>query len=111
MSLVENRDHKSPGTFSVELNNAHKDNNLPTIIVPGATNTVMQAQHQTETGTTSLQPQPAKRKDSLSRTNSTNDLNISQESLTPKKVINDAKELGLEFFTLKERGWPENFNI
>lgn len=113
IGLAESRNKNSPGTFALELNNALKANNLPTITVPDEVSSTKQAsqhQQQTDIGATGIQPAPTPRNDSISRTSSRNDLNISQESITPKKRTRDSKEFGLEFFTLNERGWPEDFS-
>lgn len=98
------KDQQKPGTYAKELNKMLKENKLPSIIVPEDTDEQPQAAALLQDKT----QKPMQIAQSLSRDSSSGDLSVKQKTKTDGKL--DCKDLGLQFFTLKQRGWPKNYN-
>lgn len=111
---AQGKNREKPGTYANELNKVLKANNLPNIIIPEDTDTNTQSLHeQQDAGATGVdaqipEPEPRKSKPSLSRQSSSGELTENHDPQTGKQ--RDAGELGLQFYTTKSRGWPQNFS-
>ena len=105
---AQNQEQKKPGSYNYEFNRILKANNLPTIIIPPdePEPTPNNTQTQQDEGAmavdiTDPEPPTQIKTSKITRTKST-------ESLLGKVI--DAEEIGLEFYTTKERGWPKNLS-
>ena len=106
------KDQKNPGTYAYELDRTLKANNLPQIIIPDDEDTNVTGQTTGATSLPEIHPlKPAARRHSssdLCRQSNSSDLNKSQDSAINKQI--EAADLGLEFYTVKESNWPQNFS-
>ncbi len=100
---AQSQNQITPGTYSSELNKVLKANNLPTIIIPEESDeTIEITQQETEIGATAketklLKPKPTQRTPKNIKSSETHKL--------------QAIEIGLEFYTTKERKWPDHLSI
>ncbi len=104
---AQNQEQKKPGSYNYEFNRILKINNLPTIIIPPEepeqtpNNTQTQDEGAMAVAIADTDPETQIKTSKITKTKST-------ESLSGKVI--DAEEIGLEFYTTKERGWPKNFS-
>ncbi len=87
---AQNENQKKPSTYKYELNKVLKANNLPTIIIPDE----VEAVGATATDETEILLKTKQVTPKLPRQNS-----------SVCKL--DSKDLGLQFYTTKDRGWPK----
>ena len=102
------KDQQKPGTYAKELNKILKENKLPSVIIPDEPDVTAE---QPEAAATSQyktqQPESTAQTPSISRQSSSSDLSVKQKTTTDSKL--NSKDLGLEFYTIKEKGWPQNY--
>ena len=106
---------ENPGSYANELNKVLIANNLPTIIIPDIPDSqkIYNITPETQTPTSPQTPQIKLRKQSKERRDYASKENES-EGATSKvcekiimKDVWEAKDIGLQLFTTKERGWPQ----
>ena len=102
---AQNKEQIKPGTYKYELNRVLKANNLPTIIIPddeqerNSDNTHKQTTSAVAVNVNEQGAESQLKPSNIQRTKST-------ETLSSKVI--DAEDIGLEIYTTKERGWPNN---
>ncbi len=103
------KNQEKPGTYGKELNKILKVNNLPDIIKPDESEDTADEPEVGAIGqTTNLKPETKIKKPSISRQSSTGNLSNKDDDETVKTL--EACDPGLQFFTVKSRGWPRNFS-
>jgi len=101
------KNKENPGTYAEELNKVLTANNLPNIIIPDDPVT------HTSVGATSLQQHIVTDTTQYTDTVTPQHTGIDKthvpqggkDSMEPER---EAKEIGLQLYTIKERGWPKN---
>ena len=103
---AKSKEQENPGTYSTVLNNVLKANKLPTIIIPDDDTIPVNSNNNAASASSQINitPEPATRT-SLGAVGLNSHINDSNES-----NILEAEDLGLEFLTTKETGWPKNFS-
>ncbi len=103
------KNQERPGSYASELSKILRANNLPNIIIPEDTDLYTQQMNlQPDVGATSQATAQLKPKPSVRKLSNQGALNTSHDSLSIMNI--DAKDLGLEFYTSKDNGRPENFS-
>ncbi len=100
---AQTQEQREPGTYKYELNRVLKPNNLPTIIIPDDEKEINtdNTHQQTANALAINVAKPQLKTPTLKRISSI-------ESLSGKTI--DAVDIGLEIYTVKERGWPKNMS-
>lgn len=116
VSHARSKNIENPGCYSEELNKILKANNLPNIIIPEETSPDQVEDVQVR----EMAPPPIKErkvkgaeKESVGRKD-TEEKDIETEIGKLEQLIYplEAKNIGLQFFTSRDRGWPErNFTV
>ncbi len=104
---AQSKEQIKPGTYKHELNRVLRANNLPTIIIPDEDDETLTENPEEQVASAMAinenekEPETHPKTQTLKRTKST-------ESLSSKII--DAQDIGLELYTVKERGWPKNMS-
>ncbi len=117
------KNQENPGSYSYELNKVLTANKLPNIIIPNDSNNVPLNNVPVNTLTTPVAGAAsisAQSKVSETRTpppRQSKQSNLDSPRLNKQSNVDspitqkiDSKDIGLEFFTTKEKGWPANFS-
>ncbi len=99
------KNHQNPGTYSYELNKVLKANSLPTIIIPDDSDKTTGSLY-TEQSIGAISTDVESVESEIRATTPNLSRQSSSESMKEKKL--DSTAIGLEFYTIREKGWPKN---
>ena len=112
------RNIEKPGSYAEELNKVLKANHLPTIIIPDSPNSQDICTNTTDEQISSITeaPQARPRRERNGRKNSVGNVEIREGATSTVNEIEVeegimAKDIGLKFYTTKERGWPQTIRF
>ena len=98
---AQQKDQQKPGTYAKVLNKMLLENKLPSIIIPDDDDTAQQPPAAAAL-IPEVTPGTSKMAQDISRQSSSEDLSAKSKAKTGNKL--NSQDLGLEFYTLKQRG-------